>query len=286
VAWTSRWHIARSLPNDQGANTVDELAAAPTNSEGLRAQAEAFLSSASRIIENARSRHITLRLLGSLAYRLHCPNYVSLLDEMLRVLTDLDFASERRFARQLQAMFVDLGYQQDSDMAMATGGARQYYKHPGTGLGVDIFMDKLDFCHPISFDGRLEIDSETIPLAELLLEKMQIVELNVKDVKDTIVLLLEHPVGTGDTETVNVDHIARILAADWGFHHTVTTNLNKVAEHVSDYEQVDGAEREVVLSRIDALLKRLESEPKSLGWKARARIGTRVRWYQQVEAKP
>jgi hypothetical protein len=283
----SRLPTARSRPNDQGANTVDEqLAAVPTDSAGLRAQADAFLSSASRIIEDARARHITLRLLGSLAYRRHCPNNVSLLDAMLRVLTDLDFASERRFAGPLQAMFADLGYQQDRDMAMATGGARQYYKHPRSGLGVDIFMDKLDFCHPISFDGRLEVDAETIPLAELLLEKMQIVELNVKDVKDTIVLLLEHPVGKGDEETVNVDHIARILASDWGFHHTVTTNLKKVAEHLSDYEQVDGRGREVVHSRIDALVKRLDSEPKSLGWKARARIGTRVRWYQQVEAKP
>lgn len=205
---------------------------------------------------------------------------------MLRVLTDLDFASERRFARELQAMFVELGYRQDADIAMATGGARHYYKHPKTGLGVDIFMDKLDFCHPIPFNGRLEIDSQTIPLAELLLEKMQIVELNAKDVKDTIVLLLEHPVGRIDSETINSDYVAHILGSDWGFYYTVTTNLKKVEEHVRDFEQVDAQERRVVESRIGQLLERFDAEPKSLAWKARARIGTRVRWYQQVEAKP
>jgi hypothetical protein len=279
--------IVRFHQSDQGAKTVDEdLTAVPTDVQGLREQAEAFLSAAGRIIDEARSRRITLRLLGSLAYRRHCPKYVSLLDTMLRVLTDLDFASERRFARQVQTMLADLGYHQDADIALATGGARQYYKHPHTRLGVDIFMDKLDYCHPISFNGRLEVDSETIPLAELLLEKMQIVELNVKDVKDTIVLLLEHPVGKGDVETVNIDYIARILGADWGFYYTVTTNLKTVTNHLKDYEQLNAAEREVVKSRIDGLQQRLETEPKTLGWKARARIGTRVRWYQQIEAKP
>jgi len=204
---------------------------------------------------------------------------------MLRVLTDLDFGSERRFARDLQAMFVELGYRADADMAMATGGARQYYKHPKTGLGVDIFMDKLDYCHPIPFTGRLEIDSETIPLAELLLEKMQIVELNVKDVKDTIVLLLEHPVGGTDSEVINADYIAKMLASDWGFYHTVTTNLKKVEDHVRDFDQVDAEQRAVVQDRVEQLLKRFDAEPKSFAWKARARIGTRVRWYQEVEAK-
>jgi hypothetical protein len=277
----------RSRPSDRDTKTAaDDLTAVPADKEGLRQQAEAFLSAAQQIIDEARRRSITLRLLGSLAYRRHCPRYVSLLDEMLRVLTDLDFASERRFARELQTMFADLGYGQDSDIAMATGGARQYYKHPVTRLGVDIFMDKLDYCHPISFRGRLEVDAATIPLAELLLEKMQIVELNVKDVKDTIVLLLEHPIGEGDSETVNATHIARILAADWGFYYTVSVNLKKVEGHLHDFEQVDDEERKVVTGRIDALLARIEKEPKTLGWKARARIGTRVRWYQQVEAKP
>jgi hypothetical protein len=268
-------------------DTADQdLTAVPSDQEGLRHQAEAFLAAAQDIVQRANSRHITLRLLGSLAYRRHCPQYATLLDAMLRVLTDLDFASERRFARDLQTMFAELGYRQDADIAMATGGARQYYKHPRTGLGVDIFMDKLDYCHPIPFNGRLEIDSETIPLAELLLEKMQIVELNAKDVKDTIVLLLEHPVGKSDSEVINAEYIARILGSDWGFYHTVTTNLKKVVEHVRDFDQVDARDRGVVQARIAELLKRFDAEPKSLGWKARARIGTRVRWYQQVEAKP
>ncbi len=263
-----------------------DITAAPSDRDGLRRQAGAFLAAGHDIVEEAKSRGITLRLLGSLAYRLHCPRYVSLLDAMLRVLTDLDFASERRYARDLQAMFSELGYRQDADIAMATGGGRQFYKHPATGLGVDIFMDKLDYCHPIPFNGRLEIDSETIPLAELLLEKMQIVELNAKDVKDTVVLLLEHPVGSGDSETVNATYIARMLGSDWGFYHTVTTNLKRVEQHVRQFDEVDAQEQEVVKGRIEELLGRIDAEPKSLGWKARARIGTRVRWYQQIEAKP
>src|SRR5207237_5396907 len=118
------------------------------------------------------------------------------------------------------------------EIAGATGGTRYYFKHPRTGLGVDIFMDELYYCHRIAFGGRLHVDSHTIPLAELLLEKMQIVELNEKDVKDTIVLLLEHDIGDGDDETVNGRLIADVLSDDWGFYHTVNMNLDRVVGHL------------------------------------------------------
>jgi len=183
-------------------------------------------------------------------------------------------------------MLKELAYVMDAEIAGATGGARYYFKHPQTGLGVDIFMDELYYCHRIAFRGRLQVDRPTIPLAELLLEKMQIVELNEKDVKDTIVLLLEHDIGEDDDEKVNARLIADILSDDWGFYHTVNMNLDRVLDHLQDYAALGEDDRRLVTQRIDDLRSRIEARPKSLRWKARARVGTRTRWYQQVEAKP
>ncbi len=256
--------------------------------ESVRAraeEAERFLGAAREIVEEAERRSIVLRLLGSLAYRVRCPVNAHLLDEMQRVLTDLDFASERRYAKEIDAFLHELGYIPDLEIATATGGERYFFKHPETALGVDVFMDKLDYCHPIPFKGRLTLDARTIPLAELLLEKMQIVEINPKDIKDSLVLLLEHTVDSAGAETIDGPYIAALLSGDWGFYYTVTRNLEKLRHHVADYGALDAGQWEIVSRRISELEKLIEEEPKTRGWKIRARIGPRVKWYQDVAEK-
>jgi hypothetical protein len=263
-----------------------ESGASPDEAARVRAQdAERFLAAARDIVSEGERRQLLLRLLGSLAYRIHCPANSHLLDQMDRQLTDLDFASEHRFAPTLLQMLKELGYAMDQDIAVATGGGRFYFKHPQTGLGVDIFMNELFYCHRIPFQGRLHVDTHTIPLAELMLEKMQIVELNEKDIKDTIVLVLEHDIGDSDNETINGRLIAEMLKDDWGFYYTVNMNLDRVVDHLSDYAVLTAAEKDLVSQRIGVLRSRIEGAPKSLRWKARARVGTKVRWYQEVEPK-
>lgn len=248
-------------------------------------EADRFILAAQGIMVHASREGIVLRLLGSLAYRLRCPENAHLLDEMQRVLTDLDFASQRRYANQLDDLLARLGYIPDPQIAEATGGSRHFFKHPETGLGVDIFVERLFYCHPISFKGRLEIDPYTLPLAELLLEKMQIVELNEKDIKDTIVLLLEHDLGEEDGEVINISQVNRILTNDWGFYYTVTTNLRKVESLLSSYPTLSASQQQLVRDRVTMALRNIEEAPKTARWKIRARVGPRVRWYQDVEAK-
>ena len=140
-------------------------------------------------------------------------------------------------------------------------------------------------CHKIDFRKRLLIDYPTISLADLLLEKLQIVEINEKDVKDVIVLLSDHKIGDKDEkETINIEYIADLLSKDWGFYYTVTTNLNKIKKLVDSYTQVLTQNKvEDVKNKIDITLDRIEKKPKSMGWKMRAKIGTKTKWYKEVE---
>ncbi len=157
------------------------------------------------------------------------------------------------------------------------------FHDPKNGRHIDIFIDRLDFCHVLPLVGRLEADTLTLPLAELLIEKMQIVQRNEKDIIDTIMLLREHPIGDGDAEMVNAPVICRLLANDWGLWRTVTGNLDIVSSMLDGYAQLTAEDRTIVRGRINELKSRIDAAPKSLKWKLRSSIGEKVKWYKDVE---
>ena len=152
-----------------------------------------FVDEALNLVRDADAQGIRLRILGSVAYRLQCPNNLHLFQDTKRALTDVDFGAEKKQNRAIRDFLVARGYVPDEGIYMASEGARHAYLHRDTGLNVDVFADELYFCHRIPFKGRLDLDNPTICTTDLLLEKMQIVEINLKDFKDTIVLMLEHP---------------------------------------------------------------------------------------------
>lgn len=249
------------------------------------ASLEEFTATTESLINKADGLGVRLRVLGSMAFRFHCPKYVDYLDAMHRELTDIDFAASSEDRRALRAFFEGLGYIEDRDVLVALEGARYCYKHPENGLGIDVFFDRLDYCHPVELGDRLHLDSPTISLADLVLEKIQIVEINEKDIKDLIVCFLEHEVGAKDRELIDGDYIASVLSRDWGFNYTANANLLKVKGFLAKYDVLSDEECQLVAARINALLTKMEEAPKSMRWKARARIGTKARWYKEVSAK-
>ena len=170
-----------------------------------------------------------------------------------------------------------------SEVFIISEGDRAIFHQVNNNLHVDGFYEKLDFFHVVSWSDRLEVDSATIPLAELLLEKMQIFQISEKDIIDTIMLLLEHPLGDSDDEVINIDRIARLLAKDWGLWRTTTMNLNKVKQMAGHYSQLSDDEQSQVVTQVDKSFSSIEAEPKSRAWKLRARIGDRVKWYKDVD---
>lgn len=158
------------------------------------------------------------------------------------------------------------------------------FKNNTDGRHIDVFLDRLEMCHKIDYKKRLEIDNPTVPLAELLLQKMQIIKISEKDIIDTTMLFLAHELGDTDKDTINAKHISQILSKEWGFYYTVTTNLKKVASLMRNFDVLDESDKDVVSSRIDALIKRLDNEPKSRSWKMRARVGTSKKWYKEVDS--
>jgi hypothetical protein len=241
-----------------------------------------FLEEVNRILDAAKTEEILLRLLGALAFHIHCPKF-SYMQEMLgRTFTDIDFASYRRESSRINKLFVELGYQYDVRVR-AIFGSRLVFFNTGTNRHCDVFLDKLEFCHDIDFQNRLDVDYPTVPLVELLLEKMQIVKLNEKDVIDTIMLLREHQIGESDSETINADRLAKLTAHDWGLWKTVTTNLENVRNAAQTNQKLSQEDKKDVDGKIIALRTRIDEEPKSRGWKIRSQIGEKRKWYRDVD---
>lgn len=242
-----------------------------------------FESELKRIIKASDDAGVILRVIGSLAFQMHCPKYGYLQAAMGRAYTDIDFAAYRGQTKEVKALMAGLGYTENREVFIVSEGERSIFDRPEVGLHVDVFYDKLDFCHTILWEGRLEVDRPSIPLAEMLLEKMQIVQINEKDIIDTIMLLLEHPIDVGDTETINIGRISKICGNDWGFWRTVSMNLDKVRQLAQGYDQLSDEQKKHVTSQVDLALDHMEKEPKSLAWKLRSRVGDRVRWYKEVD---
>ena len=248
-----------------------------------RSEREKFENELKSILKASDESGIILRVIGSLAFQMHCPQFGYLQAAMGRAYTDIDFGAYSKQNKQITELMNSLGYKENREVFIASEGERAIYDKPGTGLHVDVFYEKLDFCHTIYWKDRLEVDSPTIPLTELLLEKMQIVQINEKDVIDTIMLLLEHALGDTDRETINIKRAAVLCASDWGLWRTTTMNLGKVKQLAHNYPQLTDEQKTKVESQVDEALSRLNHEPKTLAWKIRDRVGDRVKWYKDVD---
>lgn len=241
-----------------------------------------FIEQANFILEEANKRNLTLRLVGALAFHLHCPAYNYIQKETQRFFTDVDFMAYIEEKNSIEKMFADLGYLEDPRIKTVPGLKRSIFftrEHAHS----DVFYDVLDFSHEINFRGRLEIDNPTISLVDLLLEKMQIVQINEKDVIDTLMLLCEHDMGDHDEETINIDYLAKTCKFDWGLWKTVTTNLNKLDQLADQYSVLTDEEKTRIRDRIHRALQRIDEEPPTLRWQLRSRIGERIKWYRDVD---
>ena len=236
---------------------------------------------AQRLVAAAQEAGLLLRLVGGLAVRLHSPSATH--RSLARAYPDLDYVTNEKRSDRLEKFFTGQGYAPNKTFNLLNGDRRLLFWDEGNSRQIDIFVGRFHMCHTIPFSPqRFALDLFTLPLAELLLTKMQIVQMNEKDVRDLCALLLDHPFGEDDTETINLPHLARLCADDWGLWKTVSLNVQKVRDFSDAYE-LEGEKKLTLVERLNVLRKALDETPKSLRWKARDAIGERVQWYELPE---
>ena len=252
-----------------------------------------FLQEAQNILMAASEMSVLLKILGGLGIRLHSLNETEFADRLKRSAepgqeySDIDFATFWKHRNRVRDVFESLGYSKRPTTMSTAAAHRQIYFHPKGWFYVDVFWDKLMAAnHPVDFRNRLDVDPVSIPLAELLLEKLQIVSFSRKDLLDTVLLLKAHIVSeTDEPEAISAGRVSQVLAGDWGFWYTATTNLSGLERHVKAMSELSPQEKIELVSKIDRIRSSVASARKSLRWKARSAIGTRKRWYNPVETE-
>lgn len=290
MAWLLEKEIERQLPREW---------------DGI-VPTDVFIHESQEIVKKAMEENISLRILGGLGIAIHCREYKEFAMKLGRTGTsvikgqeysDIDYVTYRSQRGKIKELFDKIGYVKRKATLSTAASERQIYYHPKGWFYVDVFFDKLLVAnHPIDFKGRLELDYPTITVTDMLLEKIQIWEaFSIKDLKDCLLLLKAHDVKEkSEKESIDSSYIAKLLAQDWGFWHTATTNLKKLKKFVTEIEKlgpeaeidpkkIEKRDREEIAEKIGFLLERIDGEPKSFGWKMREKIGTKKKWYNPVE---
>ena len=269
-----------------------------TAGAGVGADAQTLadpLAEALRVVGVATDHGLLVRLMGGMAIRAHAPDWTA---RTRRTEVDLDFVTVNRDRGAFYQLLERQGYTPDRQHNALFGRKQGYFVDVARRRPVDVLVDTLEMCHRLDFASRLGVSLPTLPLADLLLTKLQVVKINRKDVLDALVLLAEHPLGDDDggpdsthgRGTVNVRRIVEITANDWGWWRTVTGNLDKLLQYLeSDYQPDDldvGENRAVRFdpaTQVRSLREAIDAAPKSTRWRLRARVGDRVPWYAEPE---
>jgi hypothetical protein len=255
--------------NDEQARGVDSPETGPS-------VLGASTDEARRILAFSAEMGLALRLMGGVAVHMRCPSASRI--PLARGYADIDFAGLSRERGALSELFRLAGYEPHAEFNALHGQHRQFYWNPELQCEADVFLDTFTMCHTMDFRARLSGNDDTLPLVDLLLLKLQVVETNVKDYKDALALLVDHRIAP---DGIDGDYAAEYLAADWGWWRTATLVLERVGQYAGEMPEFH--EAATVERKIGELQERIARQPKSRRWKLRARVGERKRWYELPE---
>jgi hypothetical protein len=240
-----------------------------------------IVKEAERIVEEADKRGITHRLYGGMAIRFRCPSATH--RGLQRKYADIDVMGLSKQSKDIKKLFIELGYTPRQIFNAMQGNRRLIFNDIEQGRRVDIFLDVFEMCHRFDFRNRLALDKPTIPLADLLATKLQVVEITDREYRDIIALLHDHNLADTDApDTINSAYLAKMCGDDWGIYKTFTITLGNILSALGDFE-LPASDREIVKKRIADLQLRIQDAPKSMGWKMRAKIGEKKQWYELPE---
>jgi hypothetical protein len=230
-----------------------------------------------RLAAAARDDGLGMRLLGGVAVWAQCPS--ARVPPLTRSYGDADFVARAADRKQITPFMEEHGYEADRMFNALHGATRLNFHDPARDRPVDILLDRFAMAHELDLRDSASPDGLTISLADLLMTKLQVVNVNEKDVRDLLALLIDHGFGAEDIE------MARILQAtrnDWGLEHTMHRSLTTLGDLAGGFGLADD-QLQTVSSRIAEVTAALDAAPKGAKWKMRARVGERVKWYEEPE---
>jgi hypothetical protein len=237
------------------------------------------VAEARRLLDAGRAQNVTLRVLGGVAIYFQSPGGQPLLPRQLK---DIDLVTTRKEGRATARLLEEMQYVGEEMFNALHGSRRLLYHDPINGRQLDVFVGQFEMCHELPIAQRLDRDPDTVPLAELLLTKLQIVQLNERDERDIYSLVYHHELTDDGGDGIEAPVVAGLCAEDWGLWRTCKGTIERCTADLEHYE-LDPPSRERIRERLTQLWQHIDRAPKSGKWKRRSRLGDRKRWYQEPE---
>jgi hypothetical protein len=234
---------------------------------------------ARRLLEAAAAGGVPLRAIGGVAVRLRANGGFSAC--FARPYGDIDLVTIKGQSSAVSVLLTERGYLAEQRFNALHGARRLMFLDARNDRRLDVFVGEFEMCHSLPLAERLDVDPLTVPGAELLLTKLQVVKLNHKDAGDALALLLHEELRSDDAG-INVGKIAGLCAADWGLWRTCKGNVEKLRTAVDEFA-LTAEQKQRLRERLAALWAAIEDEPKPFRWRQRDRIGDRKRWYEDPE---
>lgn len=240
----------------------------------------AVLDEARRLGVIADAAGVRARLLGGGGVALHAHGEIPI--PFRRTYGDLDYVVGRSDGPVFRRLLESSGYEPNARFNALHGHRRMLHYDPLNERQIDTFVGDFAMCHALDLRDRLPVDGLSLAPVDLLLTKLQIVEVNDKDLTDVLVLLGDHAVEAGP-EGIDPRRLTALVGHDWGWYTTLSDNLGKLRERASWIEGLAPDHQARLLDRIDEIRSVVEAAPRSLGWRARAVVGRRMPWYELPE---
>ncbi|MDG6927880.1 MAG: hypothetical protein JRN10_07310 [Nitrososphaerota archaeon] len=238
-----------------------------------------IISESEAIITESEFRGLTLRLIGGIGVWHACPSAAE--PPFKRGYKDIDVIGTGKELRAISDFFMERGYRANQRFNAQYGGRRLVFIDDANDRRVDVFLDRFEMAHKFDFRGRLLLCKPALPVSDLLMSKLQIVKMDENDVKDVLVIFLDHEIGTDPCRDIEIKYITAYTSSDWGIYRTFTDNLTRALQHLSTLS--DYNDLKVTLDKkILAFASEMEKSPKTARWKIRSAIGTRKKWYEDV----
>jgi hypothetical protein len=238
-------------------------------------------SKANDIIAQLSGQGIETRLIGALSIRLHSHKG----PDLNRPISDIDFVAHSEDRKKVAKVLEGMGYA-PATMFNAVNPGRLLFIDKTDRTRIDVFLDVFDMCHHFNFRGRFGIDKPTLPVADLLATKLQIVQINEKDLRDIITLMRSHELTQDDSvaDRINARYVSSLCKDDWGIYKTFTMTIDRASEYLPHVEMEESEKAEVLL-KLRRVREEIEQVPKTLKWKMRSKIGERQPWYRLPETR-
>lgn len=247
--------------------------------------AEDIVEEGIRLVRLADERAVPLRLLGGIAVRALVPDWRARANRPGR---DIDLATNLAGRRGVAELLEGEGYTPDRRFNGANGHKQLYFVDVSRSRPIDVLIDRMEMCHTFVFSDDLGGAGPTLPIADLLLSKLQIVRINRKDILDALILLSEFPLDDQAGNGIETSRVLRHTSSDWGWWRTATGNLSLLAEFLE--REATTADLDLgrplrfdAAAQVTALRRRIDDAPKTFQWRVRAKLGERIRWYQEPE---